>query len=350
MPSFANKQKGLALITVLFIFALVSLLAISMQSRQKMSMAQASASISLTQAQLLALSVEDVAKSGLIFDANRDTNADEPWDTSAEQWNQLPPVEWAGANIEVYVRDLQGLFNLNSLSPDGVNPTAAMARFERLIDEVGSKTGILIPSSVATNLKDWLDPNSTASSIYQNMEPPYSASGVPFSHPSELMLIEEVDRDIYIALEPYITALPAKTTLNINTTESMVLKSWDSKLTLADAEKIVNVTRPGACGPSVRNNNVHDSVSDLFANTILDPLVKASAGQNPTGRWDTADFSLNTVYFSVFIKVQIDGQEMILESIIKRDMDPNTGFVGVVYRDFSRKAADIGRLKLISCT
>ena len=349
MPSYASKQKGLALITVLFVFALVSLLAISMQSRQKMSMAQASASISLTQAQLLALSVEDVAKSGLIFDANRDRDQNELWDTSAEQWNQLPPTEWAGANIEIYVRDLQGLFNLNSLSPDGVNPSAAMTRFEILINEVSSKTGVLIPSSVASNLKDWLDPNSTASSIYQNMEPPYSASGVPFSHPSELMLIEEVDRDIYIALEPYITALPAKTPLNINTTDPMIFTSWDSKLTLADAEKIVNVTRPGTCGPSVRKANVHESITDLWADSVLDPLIKASAGQNATGAWIEGDFSVNTVYFSVFIKVQVDGQEMILESIIKRDMDPNTGFIGVVYRDFSRKAADIGRLKLISC-
>ncbi len=127
MHSLANRQKGLALITVLFIFALVSLLAVSMQSRQKMSMAQAGASISLAQAQIIALSAEDIAKAGLSFDAKRDMDANQPWDTASELWNQPFPVELSGVQIEIHVRDLQGLFNLNSLKAvDGKSPADAV--------------------------------------------------------------------------------------------------------------------------------------------------------------------------------------------------------------------------------
>ena len=346
MRSFANKQKGLALITVLFIFALVSLLAISMQSRQKMSMAQASASINLTQAQLLALSVEDVAKAGLVLDGNRDQDANELWDTSAEQWNQFPPIEEGGATIEIYIRDLQGLFNLNSLSPSPTasDSVAARLRFERLLGDIGISSA----STIADQVKDWLDSTSSASSTYQNMEPPYSASGFEFSHPSELLLIEGIDKETYSKIEPYVTALPGKTPLNINTTAPQILSSWDSALTIDDATTLVNKTHPGSCGPTVRNGNVFEK-DDLWAEAVLDPLIKKSETPEATGSWEETDFSVNTQYFSLLIRVQINGQDMMLESIIKRDMTPDEGFVGVVYRDFSRKPSDIDRLKINKC-
>ena len=350
MRSFANKQQGLALITVLFIFALVSLLAISMQTRQKMSMAQASASINLTQAQLLALSVEDIAKAGLIFDANRDKN-DGEWDTSAEQWNQLPPLNEAGAIIEISIRDLQGLFNLNSLSPKpiGADPDAAQKRFKNLLDEVGVSSVNTSTSTIAAQVKDWLNPASSASSTYQNSEPPYSASGFAFSHPSELMLIEGLDKENYIKIEPYITALPATTPLNINTTDPKILASWDTALTLDEAKPIVNKTHPGSCGPSVRNANVFENTDDLWAESALAAPIKASGNQGAGGTWEKADFDVKTQYFSILIKVQVNEQEIILESIVKRDMDATNGFVGVVYRDFSRKPSDIDRLKINKC-
>ena len=343
MRSFVNKQQGLALITVLFIFALVSLLAISMQTRQKMSMAQASASINLTQAQLLALSVEDVAKAGLVFE---ETNSPDKWDTSAEQWNQLPPLEEAGAIIEIHIRDLQGLFNLNSLSPKGTNAEAARLRFKNLLDELG----VINSSAIASQVKDWLDPKSSASTIYQSMEPPYSASGVVFSHPSELLLIDGMDKDIYHQLEPLVTALPPNTPLNINTTDPRIFSSWDTNLDITDAKTIVNKTHPGSCGPAVRNANViKDIENELWTEAALTALIKASGTSGGTGTWEPDDFSVNTQYFSLLIRVQINGQDMMLESIIKRDMTPDDGFVGVVYRDFSRKPSDIDRLKINKC-
>ncbi len=130
MPLYANKQKGLALITVLFIFALVSLLAVSMQKRQVMSMAQASATFNRTQAMLLAVSAEDVAKAFLKLDGKRDKDQDQEWDGAVELWNNPVTMELSGAEVFINIRDLQGLFNLNSLGP-GDNAEAARQRFER---------------------------------------------------------------------------------------------------------------------------------------------------------------------------------------------------------------------------
>ncbi len=341
-PMHSNKQQGLALITVLFIFALVSLLAISMQQRQVLSIAQASATFSLTQAQLLAISAEDIAKAGLTFDGNRDKNNNEFWDSASELWNQPFPAELAEAKVFITVRDLQGLFNLNSLAPNAANSTLALKRFQRLLFELN------IDQSIAQNTKDWLAPDSQASYLYQNLEPAYSASGMEFSHPSELLLIDGMDKKAFLELEPYITALPAKTPYNINTTDGIILQAWDANLSLADANTLVAKTRGGSCGPTVRNNNLYKSINDFWQESTINNLIGSSS--TPAGTWEQGDFDVKTQYFSVFIRIELDGRDLMLESIIRRDMTPKTGFIGTIYRDFSRKVEDISRLKIINCS
>ncbi len=340
MPN--NKQQGLALITVLFIFALVSLLAVSMQQRQVLSIAQASATFSLTQAQLLAISAEDIAKAGLTFDGKRDDSQNEHWDSASELWNQPFPAQLAEAKVFITIRDLQGLFNVNSLSPNAANNKLALSRFQRLLFELN------IDQSIAQNTKDWLTPDSQASSIYQNYEPAYSASGMEFSHPSELLLIEGMDKNSFLKLEPYITALPAKTPYNINTTDGIILQAWDTKLSLDDANTVVNKTRAASCGPKDRGQNLYKTVDEFWQEDTIKNRTEDTS--NPAGTWEKGDFDVKTQYFSAFIRIELDDRDLILESIIRRDVTQDTGFIGTVYRDFSRKVEDISRLKIINCS
>jgi len=347
MPLYANKQKGLALITVLFIFALVSLLAVSMQKRQVMSMAQASATFNRTQAMLLAVSAEDVAKAFLKLDGKRDKDQDQEWDGAVELWNNPVTMELSGAEVFINIRDLQGLFNLNSLSP-GDNAEAARQRFERLLNSL-SLPASASPTAIATETKDWLDSASSASNTYQNLTPSYSASGMAFSHPSELLLLESVDREAYLLIEPYVTALPETTTLNINTTHEHILQAWDLNLTLDKAKAVVEVARAGSCGLKVRDDNIFQSIDDLWANENIKDLVDPT--KDTKKQWLPGDFNVYSQYFSVFIMIKInedsDSTQLIMESIIKREKDD---FIGVVYRDFSRKIEDITtRLKIINC-
>jgi general secretion pathway protein K len=350
MRSSTNKQHGLALITVLFIFALVSLLAVSMQKRQVASMAQAGTTFSRTQAMLLAISAEDIAKAFLKLDANRDAN-DGEWDTAVELWNQPFTTVLSGAEVFINIRDLQGLFNLNTLAPEISidNAEIARARFERLL------SSLTLPSdasaaTIAAEAKDWFDSNSASSSHYQNLTPPYSSSNSAFSHPSELMLLESVDRETYLAIEPYVTALPFKTQLNVNTTHEHILQAWDANLILGDAKTTVDVVRAGSCGLEVRAGHVFEKVEDFLNHESIKDL--ADKTKNPDGHWETEELTVSSQYFSVFTQIKIKSDsgntELILESIIKRDMDDK--FIGVVYRDFSRKLKDISdRLKIVRC-
>jgi len=347
MPLYANKQKGLALITVLFIFALVSLLAVSMQKRQVMSMAQASATFNRTQAMLLAVSAEDVAKAFLKLDGKRDKDQDQEWDGAVELWNNPVTMELSGAEVFINIRDLQGLFNLNSLGP-GDNAEAARQRFERLLNSL-SLPASASPTTIASETKEWLDTDSSASNTYQNLTPSYSASGMAFSHPSELLLLESVDRETYLLIEPYVTALPKTTTLNINTTHEHILQAWDLNLTLEKAKTVVEVARAGSCGLKVRDDNIFQNTDDFWGNENIEDLVDPA--KDTKKQWDIKDFDVYSQYFSVFIMIKInedsDSTQLIMESIIKREKDD---FIGVVYRDFSRKIEDITtRLKIINC-
>lgn len=339
-----NKQSGLALITVLFIFALVSMLAMSMQQRQSMDIAQASVTFTQSQVQLLALSAEDIAKAGLAFDLDRDISQSEEWDTASELWNQPFPTELDGAKIFVVIRDLQGLFNLNSLSPDAPNPTAALSRFQRLLTEIDPN----ISTTIATNVKNWLTSGHSSNFDYQNATPAYRASEIQFTHPSELKLIEEVDIDTYLKIEPYVTALPAKVALNINTTTKEILSSWDSALSTSDSEALVNKAHSGTCGQD-RGVALYKDINEFWQTP---EITKVSNSNNSgTGQWDQADFTVKSQYFSVLIRIQLDDRDLVSESIIRRKPVSNTenGFVGVIYRDLSRTVEDMSRLKIVNC-
>ncbi|EAT13453.1 type II secretion system minor pseudopilin GspK [Bermanella marisrubri] len=358
MHSPASKQQGLALITVLFIFALVSMLAISMQRQQARDIAMATASFEYQQAQVLALSAEDLAKAGLIYDGNRDIQNNQEWDGAVELWNQPLTTQLDPATVFVTVRDLQGLFNLNSLHPDAPDPNSALIRFQELLKE------LQIDTAIARSLKEWMTPDSSASYYYQTLEKPYAASGMALSHPSELMLIEGMKIEDFKKLEPYVTALPMKTQLNINTTPDVVLSSWDSRLSVSQAQSVLSKTRPGSCDPNNRANAIFQNIDDFWNAPEISSMINGDPNEtnastedstNSGSGWQKQDFTVKSQYFSVMIRVQYTSTnpdnptDLVLESIMRRDLTPDTGFVGVIYRDFSRNLDDLARLKIVDC-
>lgn len=322
-----TKQDGLALISVLFIFALASMLVINMQQRQSLDIAQTSATLASTQVQALALSAEDITKAFLILDMQRDHKETQVWDTASEQWNQDIRLEEAGAEIFVSVRDVQGLFNLNSLENNNLE---AKQRFQRLLTELGIENSTAISSELAARL----DPSASPYSI--------KGAGILLTHPSELLTLDSMLLKDYETLKPFVTALPTSVGLNINTAPAEVFASWDPALSISDATTIVNISRAGSCGFKVRNDNVIKSVDALWGQASLKSLVSATGSK----LWNKADFSVSTQYFAVLIQVHFNEQILMLESLIRRDKD---NFVGVIYRDFSKTMNDMNS-KIITCS
>lgn len=340
-----SRQRGLALITVLFIFAVTSLLAMGMQNRQKMDIAQAASTFANGQAQLIAISAEDFIKAALVFDYNMD--GDKKMDTSSGLWNMPFKTTMAGdmAEVEILIRDLQGLFNLNSLAKENPNRVKAKDRLARLLNKHTQVNG----STVAQNVMDWMDAQSMASYQYQAFDPPYSAGGVPFTHPSELRLIEGMTEQAYDDVKSFITALPFDTALNVNTTTVDILSSWQDGVTTY--AKMLEKAEVKECGKEAGFEEVKEFWDQQELQDIVNPKNKGSdPNAKANDNWSQDDFSVNSQYFSALISVKIDEQVTVLESIIKRDFDnPKGKFMGVVYRDFSKSPIDFGGYKLVGC-
>ncbi len=363
-----SKQAGLALILMLFLMATASLLAIAMQSRQALDVEQATATFEIGQAQLLALSAEDFAKAGLTADAKFDESQNELMDNVSELWNsdQFKGVPLGPAQVSISIRDLQGLFNLNSMAPTAPDAANATKRFERLLAE------LQLDSGVAQRVKEFMDKDSQASYTYQGFDPAYSASGLPFTHPSELKLVDGVDNKFYQTIEPYVSALPVAAPLNVNTAPAQVLAAWDAKMDLSSAEKALEKAKSAGCEAAARANTGFKTVEEFWEQQEIQNYAApkkdengngGNSGQdgddsgsdtgadenNAAGGWAQADFDVKSSFFSVMIQAQIDERKVVLESIIKRDTNKEAGFIGVIYRDFSRKVHDMERLKIKPC-
>ena len=347
------RQSGLALITVLMIFSLASLLAVGMQMRQKMDVAQASATLAIGQAQIIALSAEDFAKAGLTADGKFDESQNEQMDNVSELWNSemFNSVPLGPGIVSITIRDLQGLFNLNSLAVNAPAPALAKQRFKRLLSE------LQIDTAIADRVAEWMDPDSQATYTYQGLEPAYSAAGLPFTHTSELMLIDGMDKKDFETLEPYVSALPATTPLNVNTAPAEVLQSWDDKMDLSKAQSALEKATSAGCEAASRSQTGFKTVDDFWDQDSVQEFAKKEQSENDSNDeddeetnegWDKGDFDVKTQFFSVLIKTELEDRKVVVESIIKRDMGDN-GFVGVIYRDFSRKEQDFSRLKIKPC-
>lgn len=319
-----SQQKGMALITVLFIFAVVSLLALGMQMRQKMDVAQASAMLSQSQAQIYAYSVEDIAKAGLSADWQRDQNSGQ-LDSAAEAWAMPIQYQINGVQFTIQLADLQGRFNLNSLHPNAANATAAKTRFQRLLGHLALDT------SIADELANWFDVNANSANNYLAYSPAYRSSGLPMNNVSELLLLEKVDATTFEKLEKYVAALPVDAVLNLNTTNKEILASWDSKLTLDDAQAVLDTFQPKAAASIAEpdRGSALKSVDDFWTNATIAPLVNATGGteDEPKALWDKADFDVKTQYFSVNTAVMFGERTLALHSVVFRDTTDGSSLV-----------------------
>ena len=85
--------------------------------------------------------------------------------------------------------------------------------------------------SIAEAAADWIDSDGRVTGIwgaedgyYLGMDPPYLAANRPFQDASELRLVRGVDRNTWLKLKPFVTALPESgTPVNVNTASPEVL-------------------------------------------------------------------------------------------------------------------------------
>lgn len=322
-----QKQQGLALISVLLIFAIVSVLATAMIERQSIDIQRSGNLQALQQARAYSSGIEYAVRAGLRLDF--DNNAE--IDNLSEDWANPLTYPLDPGTAEIQIIDAQSRFNLNSLHKSASNRAVQNQRFKNLLAELG------IDPIIADNTQQFMDEDSMVDNDYLAHEVPHRASYALFKHPSELLLVNEVDREIYRKLKPYISALPVNATLNVNTASDKVLAALSSSWSLSDADSVINS----------RGEKGFNSLDEFWGLSEVQPFTEAdknnpnssntASTQNSKEVWDKPDFSVNSQYFEVFARVTLADRVATVEMLMHRDAQ--TGDMRTYYRDYSRTEA-----------
>ncbi len=236
-----KQQRGIALITVLSVLALVATLSTATLLWQQSAVQRTARILQASQGLDYLSAMETWAEVVLLRDLRTSDT-----DSLQESWAlSLMPLAVERGVISGQLEDMQGRFNLNNLLIDNVVQLQALARFRRLL--VALEVDDTSATQIANAVRDWQDsdqdesfPGGAEDYAYLALSPPYRASDGPFLSTSELLLVKGMTSEIWQKLAPYVTALPGYRPVNVNTASRVVLQSLSEDMTDALVEDILD--------------------------------------------------------------------------------------------------------------
>jgi general secretion pathway protein K len=292
-----GQQRGaVALMFAMLIVALCTLYAVSLAWDTTLDVRRTTNLLWREQAVQVALGAEQWV--GVILSQDQqDSQADHLGEIWAQQLPPLP-VEGAGMSGDVSggLVDLQGRFNINNLlNAAGEIDEPTLEQFRRLLRALG------LEPQIAGAVADWLDadtqpffPDGAEDGEYTGRIPPYRSANSPVSSASEIAAVIGVDAESYRLLRPHVTALPGRTSINVNTATPAVLMSLDENVTAADAERLV----------AEREETGFADVTASFS-TLVQPEVLNTLGES-------------TNYFRLESIVRIGTVRLTMYSLLQR--------------------------------
>lgn len=305
------RARGVVLLTVLLIVALLSALSVRMTTRHSLIVAQArqyaGADITLN----YALGAEALARQLLHRDWLDDPDKiDHFGDAWAQPLSPFELDEYEDAFIEVQIRDLGGCFNLNSLA--GAESEQNVTRFRELLTILG------LPPNLADLWLDWVDQDDVINNFgaedgeYLLREIAYRAANAPAGDPSELFLLNGVDPQQVAALLPFVCTLPTtELSINLNTAPAEVLASLNPGQPNERLQTFVNSER---------------RYTDVGTATGEYQELVAGAGV----------LTVSSEFFELRARVQIDDNLTELATLLQRQEAEGSIRIRTLSRDFGR--------------
>lgn len=290
----ARRTGGAAVIGALLVCALAAALATALLARTDDWIEQVASSRDRAQALELARGGIDYARVILTDDGRRSIV-----DTLDEDWARvLPPIGVDGAELSGWIEDQQGRWNLNNLLKEGAIDAEALAVYRRLLAALG------LPAALADTLADWLDgdedtrPGGAESAYYLSLRTPYPAANRPLEHVSNLLRVKGYDAAMLRRLASFVTVLPGRQPVNVNTAPAEVLHALHPGLSLADARQLV----------AARQTAHFRDVADFRKR-----LEDGDAGRA------AADISVASRFFLARATVRLGGARVAVSSLLARD-------------------------------
>ncbi|KJY84099.1 general secretion pathway protein GspK [Vibrio galatheae] len=219
-----SKQRGVALIIILLLLAVMVSIAASMADRLFSQFQRATNQINYQQAYWYSVGAEALAKVGIeqSFKDSDTINLSQPWALEEQTY----PLDYG--TMRGRLTDQQACFNLNALAGEAVAAGSDQSpflveSFQRLLEliEVDSYQAEIIAQSLWEYLDSDTSVNSTVGvedSFYESMSPAYMAANSLLADSSELRTVNQVSGEVMEKVLPYVCAIPnSDYRLNINT-------------------------------------------------------------------------------------------------------------------------------------
>lgn len=309
-----HKQRGVALIVVLLIVALVATIATNISSRNQLSMRRTLNLAEYDQAYWYAISGEALAQKVL----KQDLDDDKDRVHRQQYWAQsevIFPVE--NGSIGGKISDMRACFNLNALSvadpkPQSGQPKMSLAarQYQGLLVALGMDQ--FNAEKLTHTLKDYLDEDTVTSPFgaedaeYESRHVPYRAANTLMNHRSELRAVMGYSQDLYKKLLPYICVIPGndRQLLNVNTIEpeqaAVLAGMLENTISVAEAESVINQR------PSDGFDNIEDFWKLVTLPQQADDTFKSA-------------FVVNSDFFLLQVQAKAGEAVFRLDSVMQRD-------------------------------
>ena len=292
-----RRQRGVAAVTAILIVAVAASAAALMLSQQSAMIDQALMVSSRAQADLYAQAGFDWARGVLAEDARRAKDVD----SLDEGWAQpIAALPVDRATVAGAITDEQGKVNLNNLAPEGQKSDPDLRIFRTLLGSLG------LSPDLADAVLDWIDRDSDLASAagaedsyYLALARPYRAPNAPMVQVEELYRVRGFDAASVAKLKPYVTALPARTAINVNTASDVVLAA------------VLGLTREKTAAMLAERRAKPFRSRDEFADRARRDGV-ASVG---------SELDVKSAYYSVRIQVAQDEVQLASEALVVRRAD-----------------------------
>jgi general secretion pathway protein K len=232
-----KNQEGVVIVLALFIVALVVAMAYTMMARLERDTRRTTLIYRDAQA-------ENYAQGSLAWAIDK-LRLD--WEKKIpEQVIDAIPIHSPedtvnGFHISSTIYDMQARFNINT-----VNQADAELALQRLMLLVSPTTQSQQAKELVKAILDWVglgNPLNHYADYYLHQPEPYRPAYKPMTSTSELLLIKGMTPALYHSLQPFITALPAETEINVQTASAEVLACLSPTLTLSTARSIVEARK-----------------------------------------------------------------------------------------------------------
>ena len=220
----ARPRRGIALVLVLLVVAILTILVVEFQFNTRVTTRIAGNVADDLKAYYLAKSGVHIAAKVLVDDAKNSKD-----DDLTEDWAQeLPPIPAGDGAVQVKITDENTKVNVNRIARRGGTPDLRMLQeFEELLTTLGQDPVI------ATAVLDWTDEDTSQNKTgtaedsaygYSSQALPYPCKNQPLDTVAELNLVAGVTADVYRVIAPYVS-IYADRRININTADATMLKA-----------------------------------------------------------------------------------------------------------------------------